>query len=110
MSRRSDPQSKIDDGAYPVRLLIVAPESGFGSDFDAIYRWLNQEVGRDKYAIHSAGRAPGQNGIICRIAIYLKHPKFGAALLSAFPKLELADGTLSSTYTAPGRHHASGPI
>ena len=106
MSRRCVPQSKIDDGAFPVRMLLVAPESGVGSDIDAIYRWLNHEVGRDEYAIHSAGRAPGQNGLIYRLAIYLKHPKFGAALLSAFPKLELADGTLSSTYTAPGRPHA----
>lgn len=106
MSKRSDPQSKIDDGAFPVRMLFVTPEGGFGSDIDAIYRWLNQEVGRDQYAIHSAGRAPGQNGLIYRVAIYLKHPKFGAALLSAFPNLELADGTLSSTYTAPGRPHA----
>ena len=104
MSRRSVPQSKLDDAAFPVRLLIVAPESGVGSDIDAIYRWLNQEVGRDGYAIHSAGRAPGQNGLIYRIAIYLKHPKFGADLLSAFPNLGLADGTLSPTYTAPGRH------
>lgn len=106
MSRRSDPQSKIDDGAFPVRLLIVTPEGGFGSDIDAIYHWLDQEVGRAQYAIHSAGRAPGQNGLIYRIAIYLKHPKFGAALLSAFPNLDLADRTLSSTYTAPRRPHA----
>ncbi|OJH43984.1 hypothetical protein [Paracoccus sp. SM22M-07] len=99
MTRRNVPQSKINDAAFPVRLFIVSPGSGVGRDIDAIYRWLNQEVGRDQYAIHSAGRAPGQNGIIYRIAIYLKHPKFGAALLSAFPSLELADGTLSSTYT-----------
>ncbi|WP_146612693.1 hypothetical protein [Paracoccus sediminilitoris] len=69
MSRRSVPQSKIDDAVFPVRLFFVAPEGKFRGDIDAIYRWLNQEVGRGGYAIHSAGRAPGQNGIIYRIAI-----------------------------------------
>ena len=69
VSRRSVSQSKIDNAIFPVRLFFVAPEGEFRGDIDTIYRWLNQEVGRGGYAIHSAGRAPGQSSIIYRIAI-----------------------------------------
>ena len=54
MTRRSTPQRRIDDEAFPVRVKLLVPEGGFERQFDDLYRWLDQEVGRGEYAFHAA--------------------------------------------------------
>ena len=54
MDRRSTPQKKIDDVAFPVRVRILVPERGFENLLRDIRNWLDAEVGRGNYADHSA--------------------------------------------------------
>lgn len=80
MNRRSTPQAKIDDRAFPIRMFVHVPGNDFGLLFDETHRWLPVQCGSS----------------------YVR--KF----IRAFPSLELADGTPSKTYTSPafpfGRH------
>ena len=101
MSRRTTPQQKTDDAAFPVRIYLRIPGEGFGLSLDALYQWLAVNAGRGAFAIQAGGRQPGADSIMDRLAIYLRHPKTAAALLEAFPDLHLADGTKAITYTSP---------
>lgn len=71
------------------------------SNPDGIYAWLDREVGRGEYAVHSGGRAGTDRDIRDRAAFYFRHPEAAARFLAAFPQLEIADGTSSSTYSSP---------
>ena len=93
MSRRSSPQAKQDDLAFPVRLKLTVPPMGLGKLTDAIDDWLRREVGPGDYASHSA---PGIAGSTA--AIYFRRAEDAAAFTAAFPQAELADGTLSPAY------------
>ncbi len=55
MNWRPIPQSKIDD-AFPVRVMVRVPERGFERALDAMYRWLDREIGRGDYAHDGSGR------------------------------------------------------
>lgn len=98
MSRRSTPQSKIDDRSFPVRLLIYVPEDGFGNQINQIHDWLRDMIGNEDHALHSGGRGRGIRDII---SIYFRNPHDAVSLLYAFPDLELADGTILPGYTSP---------
>lgn len=97
MTRRSTPQAKIDDSAFPVRVMICVPPLGFGRMSDAVYHWLDTHVGRGNYAWHGGGRG----GVGDRVALYFREPEAAGACLSAFPDLRLADGTRLPSYTSP---------
>ncbi|MDB6179077.1 SOS response-associated peptidase [Paracoccus sp. Z330] len=97
MTRRSTPQAKIDDSAFPVRVLICVPEMGFGRRSDALHEWLATRIGRGNYAWHGGGRG----GTRDRIALYFREPDAASACLTAFPDLELADGTCLPGYSSP---------
>lgn len=47
MVRRSTPQATIDDRCYPVRMLILVPEEGFGALLGvgpgSFRHWLDQD-------------------------------------------------------------------
>jgi len=106
MSRRSTPQKETDDRAFPVRLFILVPLPGFGlllgHDPDSIYGWLDREVGRGNYAMHGGGRALVDGpSIRDQMGFYFRHPEAASRFLAAFPTLEIADGTMSSTYSSP---------
>ncbi len=103
MSRRTRPQKKTDDAAFPVRMFLRVPEYGFGARKVEIYEWLTANLGRGEYAIHGGGRHPGVHTIDDRIAVYVRHPRAAVALLQAFPDLELSDGLESGVYTSPDR-------
>lgn len=100
MSRRSIPQAKIDEAAWPVRIRIVVPGLGLGRQLDKIYAWLDQHVGRSEYAMHPDGGIVMCGERLDRLAIYLRHPGDAAALMDAIP-LSLADGTMAETYSSP---------
>jgi putative SOS response-associated peptidase YedK len=55
MDRRSPPQKRTDDLAFPVRVKVLVPERGFENLLLDMHRWLDAEVGRGSYAVHGAG-------------------------------------------------------
>jgi len=107
VTRRSPPQAQTDDRHFPLRLYLLVPREGFGmlyapSNPDGIYAWLDRELGRGNYAWHSGGQAGGANGELRdRVAAYFRHPEDALSFLRAYPSLEIADGTVSSTYSSP---------
>ena len=46
MDRRSPPQKRTDDHAFPVRVRILVPERGFENLLLDMHRWLDASVGR----------------------------------------------------------------
>lgn len=102
ITRRSAPQRTNDDAAFPVRIMLVAPSSGFGLAMEEMYRWLKDRTGRHGYAVHSGGRGGVRERSLDRMAVYFKDLQIAVDFLSAFPDLVLADGTVASWYTAPG--------
>lgn len=98
MTRRTAPQHKTDDGAFPVRVIFAVPETGLGMKLDAIHLWLRHEVGLGDYAVHSGGRPTVG---VDSMAIYFRHPKHAVALMAEFPSLKLHDGTTSESYYSP---------
>lgn len=101
MSRRSEPQRKIDDAAFPVRIYLRVPGDGLGRDLDALYQWLAGNLDPGEYAVHAGGRHPIADGLEDRLAVYTRNPVAAASLLQALPALELSDGTEAITYTSP---------
>lgn len=91
MSRRSVPQPKIDDAAFPVRVYLRVPGEGLGRRLDALHQWLASNIGSGDYAIHAGGRQPGSTGLEDGLASYTRYPDAAAALLTALPKLELSE-------------------
>ena len=55
MDRRSPPQKRTDDHAFPVRVRILVPERGFENLLLDMHHWLDAAVGRGSYAVHGAG-------------------------------------------------------
>jgi putative SOS response-associated peptidase YedK len=97
MSRRSIPQSKTDDLAFPIRVKLGVPDSGFGRLSDDINCWLAAVVGHGNYALHSV-----QALFTSASALYFRDIEAARAFLAAFPALELADSLQSRGYSAPG--------
>jgi len=88
MDRRSPPQKKLDDRAYPVRVHVRVPERGFENLLLDMHRWLDTEVGRGNFAAHGAG-----TGLTDAVAWYFRTIEEAQAFVARFPMLELADGT-----------------
>jgi len=92
MSRRSTPQSRIDDQAFPVRIKVRVPGDGFGAALAQMHDWLDREVGRGNYAHH-----PTQGFVMEAVAFYFRHPAAAHRFVREFD-LALADGTESIAY------------
>lgn len=97
MPRRSTPQRKIDDTAFPVRVKFRVPPLGFGGKLDEIGYWLNNSLERDDFAMHSCSTTCAD-----AMAIYFRDTQTADRFVRAFPDVELADGTRSITYTRAG--------
>ena len=96
MDRRSPPQKRTDDHAFPVRVKVLVPERGFENLLLDMHRWLDAEVGRGSYAVHGAGA-----GLTHATAWYFRTVEEAQAFVATFPMLELADGTELPTYQSP---------
>jgi hypothetical protein len=96
MARRSTPQSKTDDLAFPVRVKIAVPGSGLGGPGCEMHVWLAAQLGPGEYAVHAA-QSIGSNAM----AVYFRSADAAQRFVAAFPDLALADGTLSPAYTSP---------
>lgn len=54
MSRRTSPQSKTDDRAFPVQIKVLTPEFSLSMLPQDPWRWLDCEIGRGEYATTGA--------------------------------------------------------
>jgi hypothetical protein len=95
MDRRSPPQKRTDDHAFPVRVRILVPERGFENLLLDMHRWLDASVGRGSYAVHGAS-----DGLTDATASYFRSVE-GAGLRRAIPDARVADGTELSTGQSP---------
>jgi hypothetical protein len=98
MTRRSSPQRRIDDEAFPVRVKLLVPEGGFGRRLTELHVWLDREAGRGEYAFHAASTLGIPKGAV---AVYFWTPATAHRFVGSFPDLLLADGTDSVVYTSP---------
>jgi len=99
MSRRTTPQSKTDDLAFPVRLKIAVPGYGLGRESTRMTIWLRENIGVGNFA---QGSTPTIGG--SAHAIYFLEPADALCFREAFPDLALADGTQSPAYSSPSRN------
>ncbi len=70
-----------------MRVKFAVPSRGLGPDADRLHEWLRDNVGKDKFAIHSASMTGGS-----AVAVHLANPNDAVRLVKAFPQLELANG------------------
>jgi hypothetical protein len=96
MERRSPPQKRTDDHAFPVRVKVLVPERGFENLLLDMHHWLDAAVGRGSYAVHGAGA-----GLTRATAWYFRTVEEAQAFVTTFPMLVLADGTELPTYQSP---------
>ncbi|MGO8921124.1 MAG: hypothetical protein ACLQJR_35005 [Stellaceae bacterium] len=55
MSRyKSTTRTQMAERHFPVRVRVAVPQGGFGHQYNLIFRWLDQFVGKAKYW-HGAG-------------------------------------------------------
>jgi len=98
MVRRSTPQSKTDDLAYPVRVKIAVPVGGLGNVLIEMQNWLRDQLGRGEYAIHSTRSTVGDAA-----AFHFRSIEAAQRFVDAFPSAELADGTVLQYNSSPYR-------
>jgi len=96
MTRRSQPQAKIDDAAFPVRLLVLVPRHGFGNSLNEMVSWLRLNIGDGEFALH-----PGASTLDLSSAFYFRCVADADRFLTAHPAIVLADGTMSASYRSP---------
>ena len=89
------PQHVLDDAAFPIRVKLRVPDLGLGKMLVEILRWLRTEVGESNFAYHDTETLEGE-----ALALYFRSVPDAAALLKAFPKLEIADTTTSRAYSS----------
>ncbi|WP_411891362.1 SOS response-associated peptidase [Yoonia sp. SDW83-1] len=103
MVRRSTPQKKLDESAFPIRVRFAVPDRGFGLRLNDLHRWLNAEIGSGHFAVHSSnGRA------MDAIGVYLRSVECAQAVMTAFPDFGLADGVDCRSYSSPAHDSALG--
>lgn len=88
MARHTYPKKRSDDLDFPVRLKIFVPEMGFGSMYDRIYEWLDENADPAGYAFHPVNSSvPGHV-----VALHVRSAATAAAFMTEFASLKLADG------------------
>ncbi|MCH2487949.1 MAG: hypothetical protein MK010_09445 [Erythrobacter sp.] len=98
MTKRTRAQQKTDDLAFPIRVKFVVPPLGLMGLSSRMTIWLRDTLGPARYATHSAMALGNQ-----AIGVHFVTLEDAQAFVAAFPELEIADGTRSKTYYAPGR-------
>ena len=96
MNRRSPPQAKTDDAAFPVRVLVLVPENGYGTALDAMVTWLRSNIGVGEFAHH-----PGASALAAASSFYFRCIADAVFFVAAHPEIVLADGTMSASYRSP---------
>jgi hypothetical protein len=102
MTRRSTPQARTDDLAFPVRVKFAVPGSGIRSIHDTLgermREWLRRELAPGDYAWHAA-TSIGINAT----ALYFRSIADAHRFVDAFPEFALADATGRAAYGRGGR-------
>lgn len=96
MSRRTRAQQQTDDLAFPIRVKFTVPERGLGDVSNRMHEWLRDEVGGSRFAVHSAPAISS-----AAVGVYFVSLRDALEFAKAFPALEFADGTVSSTNRQP---------
>lgn len=104
MVKRTSPQAKTDDLAFPIRVKILVPELGFGRKMDDIVEWLRNNLAATDYAWHGAQSYAHWH----TTAFYFRSITVAARFLEEHPWLEVADETVMPTYTSPAKAAAVG--
>ena len=100
MTRRSAPQKKADEIAFPVRVLLHGLGGGFlrdlGADRDP-HAWIRINLGLGNAELYAWHTPYCQNGFqfLCR------SPLAAGQFLAAFPEFRVADGTATEFYNSP---------
>lgn len=92
MSRRSTPKATLDERRFPIRMRVAGPTEGgeFGALLPQVCAWLEEAIGRGRYALHPAGRAVVDGTIVQGSFLYLMDPHHAAEFFKAFPTIQLA--------------------
>jgi hypothetical protein len=100
MVRRSTPQHKIDDQAFPVRVKFAIPkDKGTWWPLSSrVTEWLKREFAPGDY---SSRGGSGWNAGHQVTAYYFRTVTDAQRFVDAFPEFELADGTMAAWYTSP---------
>ena len=80
MDRRSPPQKRTDDHAFPVRVKILVPERDLENLRLDMHWWLDADVGRGSDATHGAGA-----GLTHATAWYFRMVEHAQAFVASFP-------------------------
>lgn len=96
MVRRSTPQWKTDEIAFPIRVRFEVPGRGFGNRLNDLHRWLRDTIGPGNYAVHSSSGLATDG-----MAVHLRIAEDANAVVLAFPDFQLADGVASVAYSSP---------
>ena len=96
MNRRSTPQAKINDTAFPVWLFALVPQDGCGNEINSIMAWLLSSIGVGEFAQHTGHALLGDT-----VAFYLRCVEDASRFVEAHPQMVLADCTISSSYGSP---------
>ncbi len=81
MSRSRSPKKTNDEAGFPIRIRVLVPEAGFGSQLDEMYDWLKKRTKND-YAIN-ADSLPGRDAM----SIYLRDLQVAIELVRHFKLL-----------------------
>jgi hypothetical protein len=95
MVRRSTPQGKVDDRAFPVRILFYERDIAV-VNYMRIHDWLMAHMRRGDYAEHG-----GPDRIDKTVGYYFRTTEDAHRFRSAFADIELADRTARDTYNSP---------
>lgn len=102
MARHTYPLRRTDDLAYPIRVKVIVPGSGFGGLLDQMNEW------RQQHAPDSAHHPGQSNAASHSSAIYFRRIEEAEAFLAAFPILKLADGVGAMEVRGPTAPHGEG--
>ena len=86
MVRRTPPQRKTDEQAFPIRVKFVVPPFGTARVAPEMHLWLKEEVGRGRFAVHSTDAL-----FTDAFAVHFVELDDAQAFMQAHPTLELAD-------------------
>ena len=98
MTRRTRAQHLTDDVAFPIRVKFMVPWDGLGHLSVDMRVWLKDNVGAGRFAVHSASAISGP-----AIGVYFVTLADAQGFVTAFPSMEIADGTASTSYYSPGK-------
>lgn len=80
-----------------MRIKVRVPPHGLGMVLDDCFRWLNENVGSERFSQAATGSVGGS-----ATAFYFLCLEDAMRFVDEFPELELADGTIAPSYRSTG--------